>query len=156
MHLYFPYVILLKFFISQIHTPKCIITAIPVILRYFFSQGMLDNKFVIKQTMLRLVSKNSLSSKAFKVNGEVYMNCLTKTTSDPNPAVYILCSCRCYCWQGSTRRCHPALATSIGEAPLSEGTWTYTRLYCPLGPDLFLPCTYPHSLQVCSLEQVPK
>lgn len=68
---------------------------------------MLDNKFVTKQTMLKLVSKNSLSFKAFKVNGEVYMNCLTKTTSDPNPAVYILCSYRCYCWQGSTRRCHP-------------------------------------------------
>lgn len=90
--------------------------------------------FVIKQTTLGLVSKNSLSFKAFKVNGEVHMNCLPKTTSDPNPAVYTLFTYRCVCWQGSTRRRLPTTAMSVEAAPLTEGTWTYTRIHCPTGP----------------------
>lgn len=116
----------------------------------------MNTVFCYKANNVRLVSKNYLSCKAFKVNGEVHMNCLTKLTSDPNPAVYILLTYWCNSWQGSTRTCGPAIAMSVGEAPLTERTWTYTIIHCPLGPDFFLPSTYPHALQVCSLEQVPK
>jgi len=77
------------------------------------------------------------------VNVEVHMNCLTKLTSDPNPTVHTLSTYRCCCWQGSTGRRHPATATSVGEALLSEGTGTYTSIHCQLGPHLFFPCTYP-------------
>lgn len=60
--------------------------------------------------------------------------------SDPNPAVYILFPYHSNSWQGCTRR-HPTTAVPLGEAH---------------GPYLFLPCSCPHPLQVCILEQVPK